>query len=56
MTKQSSGEAVAKALDLLLQTQTFKQMYVHKVKALTQYKGSFEQFYDKYLDKFSKHK
>ena len=55
MTK-ANGDAAAKGLDALLHSQAFKVMYYSKVKSITKYKGSFEQFYDKFLDKFSKTK
>ena len=51
MTKTGNIE---KNLEVLLHCQAFKTLFYTKVKAITSYKGSFEQFYDKYLDKFCK--
>jgi hypothetical protein len=51
-----SSLAPEKALETLFASQAFKTLYYTKVKSITAYKGSFEQFYDKYLDRLSKHK
>lgn len=43
-----------KNLEVLLGSQALKTLYFAKVTAITSYKGSFEQFHDKYLDKFTR--
>jgi len=43
-----------KNLEVLLGSQALKTLYYAKVTAITSYKGSFEQFHDKYIDKFTR--
>ena len=43
-----------KNLDVLLHSQALKTLYYEKVRSITSYKHSFEQFHDKYLDKFTR--
>ena len=49
-----SGEASARNLEVLLQSQSFKTLYFAKVRSSNKYKSSFEQYFDKYLDKFTR--
>ena len=56
LTKVKEGGNSHKMLEVVLTSTAVKGMYYQKVKggAVGSYKGSFEQFYDKYLDKFSR--